>query len=349
MDVRLFSRPATLRAPVAAASHRHGQHRRLFLEITCDGVTGVGEVSPLTSAVVPDPAVDDVVDHVVTTAVPRLLSYVAREGELPEWTRIHLWGGGSPASRWSSALLEMALLDWSLARERVPLRVAWSVPERAPATLATTSLIEPDSDWRPPPAAARVRAKVDPRTDPTMAVEAARTWGRPVLWDFNASAHDGDAVRAWASAVAPTVETVAIEQPFAAGDLASHALLARDLPVALSLDESVTSPARVRLIARHGAASMVCAKPPRLGGLAAARATIAEARSHGLVAYVGGFFESPLARSAHAAVAACTGADPSDVARVDVVEDGGDVARDVGIGVVPDLSAATTLQSWENH
>lgn len=311
-------------------------------------MTGVGEVSPLTSAVVPDPAVDDVVDHVIQVAVPRLLSYLAREGELPEWTRIHLWGGGTPASRWSSALIEMALLDWSLAREQVPLRVAWSVPERAPATLATTSLIEPDATWRSPADAARVRAKVNSRTDPAMAAEVARTWGRPVLWDFNASARDGDDVRAWARAVALDVETVAIEQPFAAGDLASHALLARDLPVALSLDESVTSPARVRLIARHGAAAMVCVKPPRLGGLAAARATIAEARSHGLVAYVGGFFESPLARRAHAAVAACTGADPSDVARVDADEDGGDRERDVGIGVSPDLSAATCLYSWEN-
>jgi L-alanine-DL-glutamate epimerase-like enolase superfamily enzyme len=58
---------------------------------------------------------------------------------------------------------------------------------------------------------------------------------------------------------------------------------------------------------------MLCVKPARVGGLANARTIIERARSLGLKAYVGGFFESPYARHVHRALANCSTDEPSDI------------------------------------
>jgi L-alanine-DL-glutamate epimerase-like enolase superfamily enzyme len=123
--------------------------------------------------------------------------------------------------------------------------------------------------------------------------------------------------------------------------------LARDLEVPLSLDESVTSTARLRLIARHEAATLVCVKPPRVGGLAVARTILTEARVLGLRAYVGGFFESPLARRVHACLAASQHCEPSDISSVHARGDEKDVDRALGLGTIPSLDGAMLLESWE--
>jgi O-succinylbenzoate synthase len=88
-----------------------------------------------------------------------------------------------------------------------------------------------------------------------------------------------------------------LEQPFAAGDLASHAILAQRGSVPIGLDESVRSARAVRDIARYGAATVVCLKPARLGGVARTRDVMAAAIEAGLRPYVGGYFEAGLGRA----------------------------------------------------
>ena len=349
VDVRLWRRPATLVDDVAASTHAHVHVDRLFLEIVDGAETGFGEVSPLARRVEPDPSIDEVIAHFSTVTLPRVISFCAREGRLPEWSRIHLWSGGPGVAAWSGALLEMALLDLTLVKSRVGLEDSWGVAAGRVGRMATTSLIEVDPHWSPPPDAVRVRVKIRGDLDPVRAMDVAAQWGRPVLLDFNGGAGDVDTALAWERAARDRVDLVAIEQPFGAGDLASHALLARDLRVALSLDESVTSTAVIRLIARHDAAQMVCVKPPRVGGLAVARHALGEAATHGLRTYVGGFFESPLARRAHAAVAAGASVEASDVAPVGARGDADDADRETGLGTVPALSEAILLSSWENQ
>jgi o-succinylbenzoate synthase len=348
MDIRLWRRPASLANVISASTHSHDEVDRLFLEIAEHGDVGFGEVSPLPRTVHPDPSIDHVIDHVTNVTVPRLITYWRRDDALPEWTRIHTWAGGSAPGAWSGALAEMALLDLSLVQSESRLEHAWGVVTSEVPRMATTSLIDADGEWHPPSSATRVRAKVRAGLDPARALDIASQWSLPVLLDFNGGAGDAATVHAWVDAAARRIELVAVEQPFPAGDLAEHTLLARDLDVAVSLDESVTSMAVVRLIARHGAAAIVCVKPPRLGGLAAARHALAEASTLGLRAYVGGFFESPLARRVHAAVAAGAPVEASDVLPVQATSDADDQQRAVGLGTVPSLANATLLTSWEN-
>ncbi len=58
---------------------------------------------------------------------------------------------------------------------------------------------------------------------------------------------------------------------------------------------------------RYGACQVACLKPARLGGLVAARAALAHCVAAGVPAFVGGFFETGLARSANASLATLPG------------------------------------------
>jgi L-alanine-DL-glutamate epimerase-like enolase superfamily enzyme len=91
--------------------------------------------------------------------------------------------------------------------------------------------------------------------------------------------------------------------------------------VPISLDEGVRSPRDLEQIARYSAASIVCLKPARIGGLANTKAMAQRAVSLGLEPYIGGFFESPYARRVHRLLANNCIAQPSDVADVAVQRD----------------------------
>ena len=111
-----------------------------------------------------------------------------------------------------------------------------------------------------------------------------------------------------------------MEQPYAVGNVVDHARLAARLEIDLSLDEGVRSLGDVAQIVRYRAATMLCVKPARVGGLANARTIIERARSLGLKVYLGGFFESPYARCVHRALANSMIDEPSDVGHVDLAE-----------------------------
>jgi L-alanine-DL-glutamate epimerase-like enolase superfamily enzyme len=131
-----------------------------------------------------------------------------------------------------------------------------------------------------------------------------------------------------------------VEQPFAVGNVIDQARLAERLDVALSVDEGMRSLRDLAQLVRYHAASIICVKPARVGGLANARTLIVKARESGLRPYVGGFFESPYARAVHRALAANGVDEPSDVGPVPVVLAGYDrevVEVSGGFGVAPSL------------
>ena len=110
-----------------------------------------------------------------------------------------------------------------------------------------------------------------------------------------------------------SVDVVALEQPFAPGNVVDHARLAEQTEVPISLDEGVRNLRDLDQIVRYQAASLVCVKPARVGGYANARTMIERAKELGLRAYVGGFFESELARSVNRTLARYTTDEPSDI------------------------------------
>jgi O-succinylbenzoate synthase len=169
----------------------------------------------------------------------------------------------------------------------------------------------------------------------------------PVLLDFNCAARDDDDVLAQVAQARRVCVVSAVEQPYAVGNVVDHARLAARLDVDLSLDEGVRTLRDVGRIVRYGAASMLCVKPARVGGLANARTIIERARSLGLKAYVGGFFESPYARHVHRALANCSTDEPSDIGEVALANgDDGVVRTTTSFGLEPSpslLERATPL------
>jgi O-succinylbenzoate synthase len=192
--------------------------------------------------------------------------------------------------------------------------------------------------------AARVRVKSAPGALSVLSRDRLSNVRVPVLLDFNCSANNDDEVLELVAAVSKVAIVDAVEQPFAAGNVVDHGRLAARLEVALSLDEGVRSVRDLAQIARYGAATMVCVKPARVGGLANARTVIARAKDLGLRVYLGGFFESPYARQVNRALANSCVREPSDVGKVAVSASEESTATETSFGVEPSVQ---TLRGGE--
>lgn len=352
MDMVLFRQDVVLARAVRASAQHHAGRSRLFARLEFDGAWGFGEVAPQPYALHGDPGFDEVV-----VAARRLGATVAaiatREGAPPAWHRVGRLVGGRPPERFAAALVEMALLDRELRVEGRRAGELWPARQSTP-TQATVSALD-DEPWDVE-GAARVRVKSAPGAWSRDARERLAGLEVPVIIDYNCSVGTDDEVIEQLEALRGVVEVVAVEQPYAAGNLVDHARLAarlaRDFGVATSVDEGVRTLEDLRHVARYGAASLVCVKPARAGGLANARTMLARAHEWGLRAYLGGFFESPYARRVHRLLADHAVSEPSDVAEVALVGGVEDEASPVGVsfGLEPSpgmLAAATPLTVLE--
>ncbi len=331
--------------PVLGAAQRHERRSRLLVRVEDEGVVGWGEVSPQPQAVNGDPGLDDVVTELEAFVIPQTMDIAGREGELPRWSRLHLLAGSRRASAPAVALIEMALLDREVRRGTVHLDDLW--PSRfATPSQATVSALDEATEWRVDPAVARVRVKCGPRPLEPWALARAAALDQPILLDYNASADSDETVLAHAAALGRVATVDVVEQPFAPGNLVDPARLAARLGVALGValgvDEGVRSVRDLELVVRYRAAQVVCVKPARVGGVANARTMILWAREHGLRAYLGGFFESSLARTVHRRLAESCVSEPSDLGHV-VVRGALDGARDARTGIGDDAQGGGDL------
>jgi o-succinylbenzoate synthase len=345
MDATLYRQDVVLDQRVQASQQEHRDRTRLFLRLEHDGIEGYGEVAPQPFSLNGDPGIDEVLGA-LEAALVQLQELVLREGELPTWSRVARLGNESPPRRVVSALVEMAVLDRELRVVSRPIEELWP-PQFSTPTQSTVSLIDEETPWRVDAVSQRVRAKTAPGPISSLSLKRLASLSVPVLFDFNCSASDDEDVLAQVEQARRVCEISAVEQPYAAGNLVDHARLAERLDVDLSLDEGVRNLRDVSHIVRYRAASLLCVKPARVGGLANARTMIERARSLGLKVYLGGFFESPYARHVHRALANATTDEPSDVGVVAVVGSDSEVSRvDSSFGVEPSasmLSRATPL------
>jgi O-succinylbenzoate synthase len=332
MNATLYRQTVSLQRPIRASLETHDERTRLFLRIDHDQQWGFGEVSPQTHALNGDPGLDDVLDA-LQLALTRLEQVVSREGELPQWARVARLGAATPRDNVAYSLIEMALLDRELRRDERSITDLWPRVEVTPEQ-QTVSLLD-EAPWSIAENAARVRVKCAPGALSAHSRERLGQMHVPVLLDFNCSAESDDEVLELVAAVSKVAIVDAVEQPFAAGNLVDHARLAGRLEVALSLDEGVRSVRDVAQIVRYGAATMICVKPARVGGLANARTVIARAKELGLRVYLGGFFESPYARSVNRALANSCLNEPSDVGVVAAIVTEDLTATETSFGVEP--------------
>jgi O-succinylbenzoate synthase len=150
--------------------------------------------------------------------------------------------------------------------------------------------------------AARVRVKIEPGWDaePVAALRADHPY-LVLQADANGSYRMEDAADLGRLAA---FDVLCIEQPLPPADLVASAEFARRLEVPVCLDESLTSPRRVRDALRNEACAVACLKPGRLGGIRATRLAHAACVEAGVPVFVGGFFEAGLGRAANLALAA---------------------------------------------
>ena len=339
MNVTLYRQDIVLERPIRASAQDHQSRSRLFLRLDHDGVAGFGEVAPQPEELNGDPGFDDVVEA-TRFALARLEDVITREGSLPSWSRVARLGAATPPSNAAAALVEMAILDRELRVASGAVEDLWPQRFETPRQ-ATFSLLDDDTEWRVDENLARVRVKIAPGDLTERAMDRLAQLSVPVLVDYNCSALTDDDVLRHVEQIREVATIGAVEQPYAVGNLADHAQLAQRLDVPLSLDEGVRSLRDLKQIASYRAATMVCVKPARVGGLANARAMFARADELGLSAYLGGFFESPFARRVHQLLANSCVHEPSDLG--DVALGGSTVAEVASVAASFGVEPSTVM------
>jgi O-succinylbenzoate synthase len=312
--VELVRVDVPFRAVVGTAAGVHRLRPLLFVRVVAGEGEGWGECAALADGTSVDPALATVERAAADSAVSRLSrAAAARGGRLPTAAEVPQLFGSTPIDRVLAAAFEMAVADAelraqgsSLARslqthsgfEAMPVGVVVGIPPRH-----DTAVLREEVDRAVATGAARVRLKIEPgwELEPVRAVRA----DHPALAlqvDANGSYTAEDAVELLGPLA--DLDVICVEQPLPPADLVAHALLAPKLRLPICLDESLSSPRRVRDALRNGSCAMACLKPGRLGGLRATRVAHAECAAAGVPAFVGGFFEAGLGRAANLALAA---------------------------------------------
>ena len=360
------------RQDIGTAAGVHRVRPLLFVRVVAEEAEGWGECAALADGTAVDPALPVVERAAADLGVPRLFEATrAREGRLPSGAGIAQLFGSSPVDRMLAAAFEMAVSDAELRAggrsladelgigagfETMPVGAVVGIP--AGHDVAT---LRHEVDAAVASGAARIRMKIEPgwALEPVQAVRADHP-DLVLQVDANGSFGAGTDDIAVLSGLAD-LDVLCIEQPLAPADLVAHAQLARQLPVPICLDESLSSPRRVTDALRNGSCAMACLKPARLGGVRATRAAHAACAAAGVPAFVGGFFEAGLGRVANLALAARLGqdatglvsdvGDPSDYLAIDpcgyppVVGGWVRVRSGPGIGNPPDGQVLEMLEA----
>jgi o-succinylbenzoate synthase len=308
-----------LRVRVGTSAGVHQGRPILYLRVVADSAEGWGECAALQNGTAVDPDVATALLVLRNEVVPRLFrATTARGGEMPPASLVSQLFGEDPVQRTPAACLEMALLDAELVAQsqslahhlgvagaRVAVGAIVGIPtDRKLSTLVAQAGVLVDIGYQ------RVRVKIAPGWD----VEPIREL-RHAFPDLMLQADANGAYRIDDDGLADAKRLVALdalsvrclEQPLDPRDLASHAQLADLLDTPIGLDESLSSVRRVTDALRYGACEVACLKPARLGGLLPARVALQRCHDAGADAFVGGFFESGLARAANLAISALDG------------------------------------------
>ena len=341
MHLAVYRRMATLRSSVRASGQRHRTRTHLYASVSSDGHIGWGEVSPQPFSLNGDPSYNDVVNELEVTLLPLVRRIIETEQTMPNWSRIVGISNATAASRTATTLLEMALFDRFLRSTNQPLSGVWP-PRFATPSLHTVSAL--DDQWPELTTPSHVRLKVNaaPLTDAVL--ERLHRSAIDVMLDYNCCEPTREAVLIHCEQIASVTELRALEQPYAAGNVVDHALLRAVVDAPLSLDEGVRTRRDIDHLVQYGAADVVCIKPARVGGYSVARSLIDHAHSKGLRAYVGGFFESALARTMNRHLAESLVSEPSDIDGTQLLDGGDWNVGDLGLGIAPSESMSNTFE-----
>jgi len=301
------------RVPVATAKGTHRVRPFVLVRLECadlDGkvVTGWGECAALGDTTYDQEDVDAAWSVLTERFIPEVFSLAGREGRLP--TPGDLGGSGSEIGRpMAYATVEMAVADAHLrAGDRSfagLLGVEGRVIEPGAVLGLPTTAEQLSSDLVHLHASgfARVKIKIAPGLESLVERAVRPVAGSDLIVQLDANgAYGSDA--AHRLEVLDDLGLACIEQPLGRDDLEGHCRLAAELVTPICLDESLDSPGRVVEAVEGGACSVVCVKPARLGGIAAALDVISWCDAHSVPWWIGGMFESDHARGVNRALSA---------------------------------------------
>jgi o-succinylbenzoate synthase len=164
----------------------------------------------------------------------------------------------------------------------------------------------------------RIKLKIQPGWDVELVREVRAAFGDVLLTvDANAvyTLDDLDTFSAL-----DAFGLLCIEQPLPYDDLAGSAALQRRLETPVCLDEAVTGPRAAREALALEACRNINLKPPRVGGLTAAREIHDLCADRGVPVWVGGMLESGIGRAGNLAVASLPGVvEPADMSPAHVL------------------------------
>ena len=303
------------RTDIGTAAGVHRVRPLLYVRVVTDEGEGWGECGALATATAVDPSLDDLHAAAASRGVDRLRSAsAARRGALPGAAEVPQLFASSAVDRMLAAAFEMAVADVELRAEGRSLAEALgtgpgfeAMPVGAVAGIPDghdLDALRAEVGKAVAAGAARVRLKIEPGWD-TEPVRLVRADHPDLVLQVDANGsyrHQPDHVAAL-SALAD-FGVLCVEQPLPPADLVALAALAGVLPLPVCLDESLSTPRRVRDALRNGSCAFACLKPARLGGVRATRSAHADCAAAGVPVFVGGFFESGLARAANLALAA---------------------------------------------
>ncbi len=359
--VELYRVELAFRSPVTTATGVHTRRPVAFVRILAEESEGWGECAALADGTCVDPPFDAVSTALEESGVGRLLAAsAARGGELPPAAQVPALFGSGPVAQFVAATLEMAVLDAELRASGEPLWRRLGVEEAVaragvpvghlvgiPEDRSIDALVARVDALVRGARTARVRVKIEPGWDAEPLRALRDAFPHLVLqadanaayrWHVSASGGRSMDSRDDAARLAELdgLGLSCIEQPLPPGDLTALAHLAARLDTPVALDESLTSISRVREALRYGACDVACLKPARLGGLLRAKAAVSVCRESGAGAFVGGFFETGLARTANAALAGISAFTlPGDLS-----DPGEYLARPARVAVYPGLAGA---------
>ena len=283
------------RSPFRTSFGEEHEKVAVLATVRADGIEGYGEGVMDSLPLYREETVVGALHLLRTVFAPDLLANgVEHPSEL-----VGRWAGyrGNPMAK---TTLELAVWDWYARREGVPLRTLLGgerteIPVGASLGIASVPDTVANVRRHVEQGYRRVKLKIEPGSDvaPLAAVRA----------EFPDIDLTVDANSAYTLEMLPVLREIDrfglhyIEQPLHWDDSADHAVLARELATPICLDESLTSPARVRAALDAGACTVVNVKVGRVGGLQAVREIHDLCTARGVPMWCGGMFETGIGRA----------------------------------------------------
>ena len=208
----------------------------------------------------------------------------------------------------AKAAVEMALWDlygqlkekslkeiWGGVRDRIPVGVSIGLQPDDDALLDTIESYR-SAGYQ------RIKLKIKPNRDLLMLQKVRRRYPDiPLMVDANAAYHwprDQERLK-----TLDDFNLLMLEQPFPPDEWMGHRMLHQKMKTPLCLDESITTPATLRLAFRLRAVSIVNIKPGRVGGYVIARQLHDICQKRKVPVWCGGMLETGIGRAANAALA----------------------------------------------